>query len=437
MSDPKIPPQNLEAEESVLGALLIDKDAVIKVADSLKPEHFYHDANGEIYRAILRLYEKRQPADLVTVSNELKQRKLLKKIGGSPYLSRLVDRVPTSGHIEHYAEIVRQQAVRRSLLMFCGDLSEMCFEGEMSLPKLLDKAEERVFALSQENITKGFVAVKSILADSFDRLDELHRNKESLRGVSTGFRSLDNRLAGLQESNMIIIAGRPSEGKTSLALNIAQHVAVKEKIPVGLFSLETSKEQLVDRLLSAQANVDAWRITTGRLEEEDFTKIGEAMGELAEAPLFIDDTPGLSVMEIRTKARKLQMEHGIKLLVLDYLQLARGPKSESRVVEVSQISQGLKNIARELNVPFLVLSQLSRAVEQRGDRKPQLSDLRESGSIEQDSDVVMFIHRPNVEQRDQVKLIIAKHRNGPTGEVDMLFKGERTKFYEVEKQREE
>jgi len=281
------------------------------------------------------------------------------------------------------------------------------------------------------------VPVKSILADSFDRLDELHRTKDSLRGIPTGFKSLDNRLAGLQKSNMIILAARPSQGKTSLALNIAQHVAVKEKIPVGFFSLETSKDQLVDRLLSAQANVDAWRIMTGRLEEEDFSKLGEAMGELAEAPLFIDDTPGLSIMEIRTKARKLQMDKGVKLLLLDYLQLVRGPKSESRVVEVSQISQGLKNIARELNIPFVVLSQLSRAIEQRSDRKPQLSDLRESGSIEQDADVVMFIHRPDDENKEQVSLVIAKHRNGPTGQVDMVFKGERTKFFEVEKQREE
>ena len=435
MSDPKIPPQNLEAEESVLGALL--KDAIIKVADMLLPEHFYNDANGLIYESILNLYEKRQSADIVTVANDLKEKKLLKKVGGNSYLSKLVDRVPTSGHIKHYADIVKEQYVRRSLLLMSANLSEMCFDGRIELPKLLDKAEQNIFGLSQQNLKQDFVPVKSILADSFDRLDELHRTKDSLRGIPTGFKSLDNRLAGLQKSNMIILAARPSQGKTSLALNIAQHVAVKEKIPVGFFSLETSKDQLVDRLLSAQANVDAWRIMTGRLEEEDFSKLGEAMVELAEAPLFIDDTPGLSIMEIRTKARKLQMDKGVKLLLLDYLQLVRGPKSESRVVEVSQISQGLKNIARELNIPFVVLSQLSRAIEQRSDRKPQLSDLRESGSIEQDADVVMFIHRPDDENKEQVSLVIAKHRNGPTGQVDMVFKGERTKFFEVEKQREE
>lgn len=436
MSDPKIPPQNIEAEESILGALMIDKDAIIKVADILEPENFYSDANGLIYKAIMKLYEKRQSADLITVSNELKQEKLLKKIGGMSYLSALVDKVPTSAHIKHYADIVKEQYVRRALLLFSSGFSEKCFDGRIELEDLLNEAEKNIFSLSKQNLRQDFVSVKSVLADSFDRLDELHRNKDSMRGIPTGFPALDNKLAGLQNSNMIVIAARPSQGKTSLALNIAQHAAVKEKIPVGFFSLETSKEQLVDRLLSAQANVDAWRIMTGRLEEDDFTKIGQAMGELAEAPIFIDDTPGMSIMEIRTKARKLQIEHGVKLLVLDYLQLAQAPRSESRTVEVSQISQGFKNIARELNIPFLVLSQLSRAIEQRADRKPQLSDLRESGSIEQDADVVMFIHRPDLEQRDQVKLIISKHRNGPVGEVDLLFKGERTKFYNVDKTRE-
>lgn len=435
MPDPKIPPQNIEAEESVLGALLIDKDAIVKIADFLQPECFYKDANGLIYQAVLNLYERRQSADVVTVANELKQKRLLKKVGGATYLSELVDKVPTSGHVKHYAEIVKEQYIRRSLLLMSANISEMCFDGRIELPKLLDKAEQDVFALSQRNLKQDFVSVKSVLAESFDRLDELHKNQDSLRGVPTGFRSLDNKLAGLQKSNMIIIAARPSQGKTSLALNIAQHISVKEKIPVGFFSLETSKEQLTDRLLAAQANVDAWKIMTGRLEEDDFTKLGEAMGELAEAPLYIDDTPGLSIMEIRTKARKLQMDKGVKLLILDYLQLARGPKSESRVVEVSLISQGLKNISRELNIPFLVLSQLSRAIEQRADRKPQLSDLRESGSIEQDADVVMFIHRPDDEQQEKVNLMIAKHRNGPTGQVDLIFKGEKTKFYEVERQR--
>ncbi len=422
MADPKIPPQNIEAEESVIGALLIDRDAVIKVADFLSPEHFYNEAHGLIYQAILNLFEKRQSADIVTVSNELKQKKLLSKIGGSSYLSQLVEKVPTSGHIKHYADIVKEQYARRSLLQMASSLSEMCFDGRVELDQLLDTAEQNVFKLSQQSLKQDFVSVKSILTDSFDRLDELHKNKDSMRGVPSGFKSLDNKIAGLQNSNMIIIAARPSQGKTSLALNIAQHAAVKEKVPVGFFSLETSKEQLVDRLLSAQSNVDAWRIMTGKLEEEDFAKIGEAMGELAEAPIYIDDTPGLSVMEIRTKARKLQMDKGVKLLILDYLQLARGPKAESRVVEVSQISQGLKNIARELNIPFIVLSQLSRAIEQRSDRKPQLSDLRESGSIEQDADLVMFIHRPDLEQVEQVKLVIAKHRNGPTGEIELDFK---------------
>ena len=262
------------------------------------------------------MFEKRQSADIVTVSNELKQKKLLSKIGGSSYLSQLVEKVPTSGHIKHYADIVKEQYARRSLLQMASSLSEMCFDGRVELDQLLDTAEQNVFKLSQQSLKQDFVSVKSILTDSFDRLDELHKNKDSMRGVPSGFKSLDNKIAGLQNSNMIIIAARPSQGKTSLALNIAQHAAVKEKVPVGFFSLETSKEQLVDRLLSAQSNVDAWRIMTGKLEEEDFAKIGEAMGELAEAPIYIDDTPGLSVMEIRTKARKLQMDKGVKLLIL-------------------------------------------------------------------------------------------------------------------------
>lgn len=433
----KLPPQNLDAEESVLGALLIDKDAIIKVAEFLNYKHFYRDIHGLVYKAIVELYQKREPADLITVGNILKQDKSLSKIGGTAFLSSLVNKVPTSAHIEHYAQIVKDAYTRRTLLTRASEISNLCFDSGNETRELLDRAEQSIFQISQEHLRQDFVPIKGILADSFDRLDELHKKGSNLRGVPTGFRIIDNKLSGLQDSNLIIIAARPSEGKTSLVVNMGQYAAVKEKIPVGFFSLEMSKEQLVDRMLSAQADVDAWKITTGRLEEDDFDRLGQAMGELAEAPFYIDDTPGISVLEMRTKARRLQVEHGVKLIIVDYLQLVASTSRESRVQEVSEISRSLKDLARELRVPVLTCSQLSRAVESRQTRQPQLSDLRESGSIEQDADVVMFIYRPDPEQREQIKLLIAKHRNGPTGEIDMIFRGEKTRFYEVEKNRED
>ena len=296
----------------------------------------------------------------------------------------------------------------------------------------MDRAEQTLFSLSRDEINQDFTPVRNVLEGAFDKLDELHRNPGSLRGVPTGLSSLDEMLAGLQDSDLVILASRPSVGKTSLALNIAQYAAVDEKTPVGFFSLEQSKEQLVYRMLSAQADVDGWRLTTGRLEEDDFERIGRAMGELAEAPIFIDDTPGANFVEMRTKARRLQLEHGVRLIVVDYMQLAKGRGLENRVQEVSEISQALKNMARELNAPVLALSQLSRAVESRQEPRPQLSDLRASGSIEQDADVVMFLYRPDEEERSRVRLFVAKQRNGPTGEISLFFKGERTKFYEEE-----
>ena len=429
----RIPPQNVEAEESVLGALLIDKDAMYKVAGILTPELFYNDANGEIFAAILALYERREPADLVTVPEELKKRKKFEEIGGLSYLSNLVSRVPTSAHVEYHANIIRETATKRRLIAASAGINESVFEDGSLAHDLLDRAERTLYSISQAHIKNYFVPVSSVLEVSFDRLDELHKNPGRLRGVTTGLKTLDDKLSGLQDSNLIILAARPSVGKTSLALNIAQYAAAEKKIPVGIFSLETSREQLVDRMLSAQADVDGWRITTGRLEEDDFRKIGEAMGELAEAPIYIDDTAGISVMEMRTKARRLQMEHQVKLFIVDYLQLVRGFNRENRVQEVSEISQSLKNLARELKVPVLALSQLSRAIESRGEKRPQLSDLRESGSIEQDADVVMFLYREDEENRNDIKLLISKHRNGPTGEVSLYFKGERTKFFESEK----
>src|SRR3990167_30621 len=434
-SDLRLPPQNLEAEASVLGALLIDKDAIVKVAESLKPEHFYTQIHAEIYRAILILYEKRQPADLVTVTDELKRTEKYDFVGGSSYLTSLVNSVPTSAHVEHYAQIVKDKAIKRALISTAAKITQEAFEEDKEVTVLLEDVEKDLFGISQEHLRSNFIPIREALAESFDRLDELQKKGGALRGVPTGFSDIDKKLSGLQDSNLIILAARPSLGKTTLASNIAQHVAVREKIPVGIFSVEMSKEQLIDLLLACESDVDAWKITTGNLDDDDFSKLSEAMGELAEAPLFIDDTPGISIMEMRTKARRLQMEHNLKLLIVDYLQLVRGRNLENRVQEVSEISQALKNLARELKIPVLAISQLSRAVEARTAKIPQLADLRESGAIEQDADVVMFLYREDQENLEDIKLMIAKHRNGPLGEIDLRFKGERRKFYGVEKMR--
>lgn len=432
----KIPPQNIEAEQSLLGSLLIDKEAIVKISEVLIADDFYKiDQHGSIYNAIQSLFEKREPIDLVTVTEELKRNGDLDKAGGSAYLTTLVNIVPTAAHIEHYAKIIREHAVRRKLIAQATRLIEKGFDEENLVEQLLEDAETGIFSLSQQNIKRDFRPLKDALTESFDRLDELQKTSGKLRGVPTGLRDLDSKLAGMQNSNLIILASRPGQGKTSMALNIAQHVGVISKMPVGIFSLEMSQEELVDRLLVAQADIDAWKLKTGRLDDKDFDKLSHAMGQLAEAPIFIDDTPGITISEIRTKARRLQIEHGLKFLIVDYLQLIHGRNLENRVQEVSEISQSLKNIARELKIPVLALSQLSRAVESRGDRKPQLADLRESGAIEQDADVVMFIYRQDPEHIEQVTLDIQKHRNGPVGEISLMFRADRTKFYGLEKAR--
>jgi replicative DNA helicase len=431
----RVPPHSLDAEISVLGALLLDKDAIVSVAEFLSPSHFYDDRHEEIYESIIQLYEQRIPIDVLTVSEQLKKRKSLKKVGGVAYLANLVNHVPTAAHVDHYGKIVKDQATKRLLMTASAKLVELSMDDGLAAEELLDKAESEIFSLTQKQISKSFTHIKSALADSFDRLDELHKQDSSLRGVPTGFADLDNLLAGFQRSNLIILAARPGVGKTSLALNIMQHLAVAAKRPVGMFSLEMSKEELVDRLLVAQADIDAWKLKTGKLAEDDFTALSNAMGELAESPIYIDDTPGLTILEMRTKARRLQVEHGIELLVVDYLQLAKSRNLENRVQEVSEISQGLKNIARELKIPVLALSQLSRAVEQRGSKRPQLSDLRDSGSIEQDADVVMFLYRDDDENPENMTLDISKHRNGPLGDVKFFFKGDRIRFYGQEMKR--
>ncbi|MBI2022571.1 replicative DNA helicase [Candidatus Daviesbacteria bacterium] len=432
----KLPPQNIEAEQSLLGALLIDKDAIVSVAEMLTPDDFYRtEQHGHIYNAIVKLFEKREPIDVVTVTEVLKQDGALDKVGGPAYITELVNMVPTAAHIISYARIIKEHSLRRHLISSSTKFINDAYDESRDVADVIEDSEQAIFAISQKHIKRDFIQLKDALAQSFDRLDEISKSSGKLRGVPTGFRDLDNKLAGLQDSNLIIFAARPGQGKTSFALNIAQHVAVNENLPVGIFSLEMSQEELVDRLLVTQADVDAWKLKTGRLDEKDFDRLSHAMGQLAEAPLFIDDTPGASLSEIRTKARRLQAEHGLKLIVVDYLQLIHGRNLENRVQEVSEISQGLKNLARELKVPVFALSQLSRAVEARGTKKPQLADLRESGAIEQDADVVMFIYREDPEKIEQVKLDIQKHRNGPTGEMDLIFRADRVKFYGMEKTR--
>ena len=443
MADPITPPHDDVAEQSILGALLIDKDAMVDVAEFLHSQHFYNEKHGAIFSAMLELYEAHEPIDIVTVTAQLKKNGGLKMVGGTSYLSELLNVVPTSAHAERYGRIILEHAIKRRLVEAAAKVSRMALREEGGAQDILDKAEQEIFAISQAATRRDFIAIKDALAASFDRLDELHKKAGGLRGIATGFGELDFKLAGMQESNLLILAARPGTGKTAMVLNIAQYVAVHDKTPVGIFSLEMSKEELVDRLLVGQADIDAWKLKTGKLTDDDFTRLSEAMGELAEAPIYIDDTPGLNILEMRTKARRLQVEHGVKLIIVDYLQLAdSGRRFDNRVQEVSVISQSLKNLARELRVPVLACSQLSRAVEARGTKVPELSDLRESGSIEQDADVVMFLYREEQDmsqwgEQIATKLRIAKHRNGPLAEIDLMFRGDRIHFYSVEKKRAE
>lgn len=436
----KVPPHDLSAEKSVLGGILIDPSSIHLVANFLKIDHFYIPQHRYIYSSMLGLFEKQQPIDVVTLQSELKSHGKLKEVGGASYLADLINTVPTSAYIEHYARIVKDHYTKRKLIEFSSRMVEQAFSDTSETAKLIDHAEQEIFALSQESVHRDFIELKDALTESFDRLEEFVKRGSKFRGLPTAYHDLDNKLAGLQQSNLIIIAARPGVGKTTFALNIAVNIALREKAPVGFFSLEMSKEELVDRLLVGQADIDAWRLKTGKLTDDDYKRLTDAMGELADAPIFIDDTPGISILEMRTKARKLKIEKKLELLVVDYLQLAdAGKRFDSRVNEVSYVSQGLKNLARELKIPVIALSQLSRAVEQRGTKKPQLADLRESGAIEQDADVVMFLYREDDaedlldQHKRMIKLYIAKHRNGPTGEIDLLFRGDRVKFYSVDK----
>lgn len=435
----KIPPQNIDAEKSLLGAVLIDEETLADISEHVTARDFYDRRHSIIYDAMMRLFEKHKPVDLLTLTEELKAKKELDTIGGSAYLTELTNYVPTAAHAEAYAELVSQKAVRRRLIKASGDISELGYNEESTTQELLQQAEAELFSVSDQSLKQDLISIESILTESFDRMEELHRNKGTLRGVQTGYRDLDNMTAGFQKSDLIILAARPAMGKTTLVTNLAYNVATIAKQSVLFFSLEMSKEQLVDRMLADASGVDAWNIRTGNLSDEDFSKISEAMGELAEAPIFIDDTPGMTVLEMRTKARRAAHDHPLGLIIIDYLQLMQGSGRDggNRVQEVSEISRGLKLIARELNVPVIALSQLSRSVESRSPQIPQLADLRESGSIEQDADIVMFIYReayynPETERENITDLIIAKHRNGPTGKVELYFHPERLRFMSLD-----
>jgi replicative DNA helicase len=441
----RIPPQNNDAEQSVLGSLLLDKDAIIKVADTLSSDNFYDDKHRYIYSAIIELYDERSSVDVLTVSNKLKDLGKLDTIGGASYLTTLVNAVPTSANVLHYAEIVRKKGTLRRLISEATDIVRLGYQEDQDLDEILDRAEQKLFGVSQQFLKQNFVPIHEILAETFDRIDELHRDKGKMRGLPTGYTDLDNILGGLQKSDLVILAARPSMGKTSLALDFVRHIAVNNKKPVAMFSLEMSRDQLVDRLLASQADVDLWKMRTGRLSDvghdNDFTRIGNALGQLSEAPIYIDDSGSLNIMELRTKARRLQAEHEVDLIVVDYLQLMQGrTTTDNRVQEVSEISRSLKILAKELNVPIVALSQLSRAVEQRGgEKKPQLSDLRESGSIEQDADVVLFIYREEMysgkdsKRPNEADILIRKHRNGPIGEVTLYFDAQKTTFKNLAK----
>lgn len=440
----KIPPQSLDAEMSLLGAVLIDEEVIADVSEVVTPADFYDKRHNLIFGAMMRLYEKHKPVDLLTLTEELKKKDHLETVGGSAYLTELTNYVPTAGHAHAYAELVQQKAIRRRLIKASAEISEMGFDEETTTQELLEKAEAEIFSVSDQSVKQDLVSIENILTDSFDRIEELHRNKGALRGVRTGYRDLDNMTAGLQRSDLIILAARPAMGKTTLVTNLAYNVATIAKQPVLFYSLEMSKEQLVDRMLADASGVDSWNIRTGNLSDDDFSKLSEAMGEMAEAPIFIDDTPGLSVLEMRTKSRRAAHDQPLGLIIVDYLQLmqANGTHNGNRVQEVSEISRGLKLIARELNVPLIALSQLSRSVESRTPPVPQLSDLRESGSIEQDADIVSFIYRPgyyepdNPEVQNITDLIIAKHRNGPVGKVQLYFHPERLRFMSLDKRHE-
>lgn len=437
---PKVPPQNIQAESSLLGSILLDAEALTKIADTLSPEDFYEQRHAQIFAAMLELYEQQRAIDVLTLSEKLEANGNIESVGGSSYITELSNSVPSAAHIHDYSDIVAKKATLRRLISAAQDITNLGYSDEEDTDRLLDEAEQLIYNVSEKKGLQGFRAIGDVLNESFDRLEELSMDKDKIRGVSTGFKDMDNILAGFQNSDLIVLAARPAMGKSSFALNIAHNVAAKDGVPVGIFSLEMSQEQLVHRILSAESGVDSWKLRTSNMEDEDFARIGDAMGALSEAPIFIDDMPMLNVMDMRTKARRIQSEHGLGLIIVDYLQLmsGRGSYGDNRVQEVSEISRGLKGLARELDVPVLALSQLSRSVESRSPQVPQLADLRESGSIEQDADVVMFLYReeyyhPDTEREHITDLFVKKHRNGPTGQIELYFEADKTQFRQIDR----
>ncbi|PIU42271.1 MAG: replicative DNA helicase [Candidatus Omnitrophica bacterium CG07_land_8_20_14_0_80_42_15] len=435
----KIPPQSTEAETAVLGSMLIEEEAIAKAIELLDENCFYKDANKKIFSSILSLYEERKAVDLITLIDKLKKDNILDEIGGSSYLTSLTTAVPTAANITHYAKIVKEKSLLRNLINTATQIVTESYENQGEIDNLLDKAERLIFDITNDKVETKFVPLKEIIKDSIEVIDSLYQRKENVTGIPTGYHDLDVMTAGLQSSDLIIIAGRPSMGKSAFVTCIAEHIGIIEKIPVAFFSLEMSKEQLVQRMLCSHARVDAHKVRTGFLSQSDWPRLTNAAGKLSEAPIFIDDSPGLSVLELRAKARRLKSQHDIRLVVVDYMQLMQGPpRSESRQQEISEISRSLKALARELNVPLIGVSQLSRAVEQRSDHRPQLSDLRESGAIEQDADLVMLLLReeyytPSEENKGLAEVIIAKQRNGPTGNIKLTFISEYARFESIAK----
>ncbi|TSC75016.1 MAG: replicative DNA helicase [Parcubacteria group bacterium Gr01-1014_44] len=440
----QLPPQNIEAEKSTLGAILLDKEALNQVVDFLRPEDFYNRAHQLIFGGMAALFEKREPIDLLSLSNKLDEMGQLEAIGGTGYLTSLINTVPSSSHILHYAKIVERKKILRDLIDSAHHIIGLSNQEEEEIDIILDQAEQKLFSISQKSTPSTFAHIGGpIIKEAFERIDRLHKGDGKLRGHSTGFYDLDGYLGGLQKSDLIVLAARPSLGKTSLALDIAKHVAQHEKVPVGIFSIEMAKEQIVDRLICAEANINLWKLRTGRLSSEgdgnDFEKVAVALDRLAQAPIFIDDVPSPTILQMRTMARRLQAEHGLGLLVVDYLQLIRPTRaSDSEVQQVTEISRNLKALAKELNIPILAVSQLSRNSEMRTDQRPKLSDLRSSGSIEQDADVVLLIYREDKVKKDTEKkgiaeIMIEKHRNGPTGKVELFFDEESVSFKNLAK----
>jgi len=430
----RLPPQNLEAETSVLGAVLLENEALNRVLEILQEDDFYRDAHRRIFSAIIHLYEHSEPVDLITLSEVLKTRGQLDDVGGVEYLNSLVNGVPTAANITYYAKIIKEKAILRKLINRATEIVSQSYANSGDVDEFIDKAERTIFEISEDRVRPSFYSIKDLIKSSFKTIERLYEKRQLITGVPTGFQRLDELTSGLQPSDLIIIAGRPSMGKTALALNIAQNASVQAAIPAAIFSLEMSKEQLALRMLCSEAKVDAHRLRGGFLSEADWPRLTRAAGSLSEAPLFIDDTPGLSALEMRAKTRRLKIEHNLGLVIVDYLQLMRGRASvDSREQEISDISRSLKALAKELSIPVIALSQLNRRVEERGDKRPQLSDLRESGAIEQDADVILFLYREEVynkseENRGKAEIIIGKQRNGPTDKVDLAFLDKYTRF---------